>query len=130
MNTLSVLVVVDALGALATGNLMDNVYLVDTNRYLGSWQEGTNTLHTLCQDGQVLRWYAASVSPGSDVSITGFSGPMVDQGICVPVSSGGADGSYWTGRVQSHGSFASYPYVLSLAVGGHAMSFSPYLKVD
>jgi hypothetical protein len=130
MNTISVLVVVDALGALSSVNLMDNVYLVDTSRYLGSWQEGTDSLHTLCQDGQVIRWYATGVSPGSRVAITGFSGPMPEQGICVPVPSGGADGAYWTGQVASRGSFASYPYVLELAIGGQAMHFSPYLKVD
>ncbi|WP_020653807.1 alpha-pore-forming tripartite toxin MakABE regulator [Massilia niastensis] len=130
MNTLSVLVVVDALGALSSGTLMDNVYLVDSSRYLGSWQEGTDSLHTLCQDGQLIRWYATGVSPGSRVAITGFAGPMADQGICVPVSSGGADGDYWTGRVASRGSFASWPYVVSLALGGQVMRFSPYLKVD
>lgn len=129
MNTLSVLVVVDALGALSSGKLMDNVYLVDTNRYLGSWREGTDSLHTLCQDGQVIRWYATGVSPGGTVAIAGFSGPMAEQGICVPVPCGGADGAYWTGRVASRGSFASWPYVLSLAIGGQVMRFSPYLKV-
>jgi hypothetical protein len=130
MNILCVLVVVDALGAQSSGNLMDNVYLVDTNRYLGSWQEGSDSLHTLCQDGQLIRWYAAGVSPVSQVAITGFSGPMTDNGICVPVQSGPAQGAYWTGRVESRGSFASYPYVLNLAVAGQAMSFSPFLKVD
>jgi hypothetical protein len=130
MNIVCVLVVVDALGAQSSGSLMDNVYLVDTNHFLGSWQEGTDSLHTLCQDGQLIRWQAVGVSPASQVAITGFSGPMTDQGVCVPVASGGADGGGWTGRVQSRGSFASYPYVLNLAIGGQAMSFSPSLKVD
>ena len=129
MNTLSVLVVVDALGALSSGNLMDNVYLVDTNGFLGSWQEGTDALHTLCQDGQILRWYATGVSARSQIAIAGFSGPMVDQGLCVPVYSGAA-GDYWTGQVQSRGSFGAYSYCINLTLDGTAMQFSPNLKID
>ncbi len=129
MNTLSILIVVDVLGALADESLINNVYMVDTNHYLGSWQEGSDALHTLCQDGQLLQWYTTSVSPNNDIEISSFSGEIVSGNICIPSHQGYPGDSFWAGRVETHGRFASYSYTITLTMGGKSMSFSPYLKV-
>jgi hypothetical protein len=129
VNLLNVLIVVDTEGALASGSLADNCYLVDTNGYLGSWQEGTDQLHSVCQDGQLIRWNAASVSPSGQVAISGFTGPMVDQAICVPTMTEPGDDPVWTGRVQSRGAFASFAYTATLSIQGKELQADCFLKV-
>jgi len=129
MSSISALIVVDTQGALASGSAADNAYLVDTNGFLGSWQEGTDSLHTVCQDGQVVKWSVSPVSPDGDVAITGFSGDMVAAGICAPVA-GGPDGDqFWSGRVEAQGQFASCRYTIELSIAGSPMSLNSYLKV-
>lgn len=124
-----VLVVVDVAGALASGGLLNNCYMADTNHYLGSWREGSEELHTVCQDGQVLTWSAAPVAPETQVAISGFSGQMVEEGVCAPASVGPPEAGVWTGRVESHGVFASFRYTVTLAMGGQQMQVSCSIKV-
>lgn len=124
-----ILIAVDVVGALAAGTLQGYVYLVDSNKYLGSWQEGQSSLNTVCQDGQALTWSITSVDPGSQVNIAGFSGPMLDQKICVPVQDPFAGNTVWSGRVETQGAFAGYPYVVTVAMDGSQMTFSATLKV-
>ena len=127
MNRLCVLIVVDTAGALAEGTLLGNCYMVDTNGYLGSWQEATDQLHTVCEDGQEVVWSAAPVAATGQVSITGFSGPMVAQSVCVPRDTG--DDGAWAGRVEAHGAFASYAYSVALSLHGTTLSATCFLKV-
>lgn len=108
---------------------MNNVYLVDTNQYLGSWQEGTDQLHTLCQDGQQINWSALAISPSNDVSIQGFSGDMVSKNICKPTLQGSPNSPVWDGQVQTRGNIGSYSYTVQLSIDGRALSFTPFLKV-
>jgi hypothetical protein len=129
MNTQSILIVVDTEGALASGSLMNNVYIVDTNKYLGSWQEGTDSLHTVCQDGQTLNWRVTSVNNGNDVEISEFNGDMVTKQACVPAKLGLSIDVYWAGLVQTKGIFASYPYTITLSINDKTLSFSPFIKV-
>ena len=128
MNTLCVLLVVDTAGALATGSLSGNCYMVDTNGYLGSWGEGTSELHTVCEDAQTLVWSVEPVSPGAQVAIAGFSGPMVDQEVCRPAA--GYDGSAaWSGVVESQGAFASYAYTATLSLESTQLAIDCFIKV-
>lgn len=129
MNTLNILIVVDTQGALASNSLMDNVYMVDTNKYLGSWQEGTNQLHTVCQDGQLLNWRVVAISPDNDIKIAGFSGQMVSKKICVPAQQGMQGEEYWSARVETQGAFSSYAYTLTVSIDDKQLSFSPFIKV-
>lgn len=129
MNRIDVLIVIDAVAALASGSLQGNVYLVDTNKYLGSWQEGQSELNTVCQDGQLLTWSAVPVNPGSEVSIEGFSGQAVTSKVCVPRFNPIAGGGAWSGTVQTQGEFASFPYSVTLNASGRSMSFDAFLKV-
>jgi hypothetical protein len=121
-----VLIVVDTVGALATGGLKNNCYMVDNNHYLGSWREGSEELHTVCQDGQAIVWDVASVSPDTPISIAGFSGRMVEEGTCAPKRL--PDGS-WEGRVESRGVFASFPYAVTLSINQTAMKATCFIKV-
>ena len=129
MKQISILIVVDSLSALATNQLQKNVYLVDSNQYLGSWQEGTDQLHTLCQDGQHIIWRAQAISPSNNVEISSFSGDALSQKICNPVRHDSIGQTSWDAQIQTRGSIGSYPYTISLSIDGRNLQFSPYLKV-
>lgn len=129
MNRIDILVAVDVVGALAAGSLQGYVYLVDTNQYLGSWQEGQSALNTVCQDGQALTWSIAAVDPTHAVNIAGFSGPMVDGKICVPAPDPIVGSTVWNGQVETQGAFNSYAYSLTVSMDGKQMSFSAFVKV-
>lgn len=127
---INVLIVVDVEGALASGDLDSNVYLVDTNKFFGSYNEGQEELVTTCSDGQIIIWSVAPINPGDDVEITDFTGQMIDQKICVPTQSTIVTGvTVWSGRVESQGSIAQYQYSCVLSFDGKAMSFDPFLNV-
>lgn len=127
MAIIDVLIVVDCLGAAAGNNLVDNVYLADSLKFLGSWNEGQCDLHTLTETGQMIKWRVVPVSPDSTVAITGFGGQMVDQRICKPVQTG-IDEGVWEGRIQADP--GRYTYNVNLSVDGKRMSFSPYIEVQ
>lgn len=130
VNEINVLIVVDVEGALASGDLSSNVYLIDTNKFFGSYGEGQEELVTTCSDGQIIIWSVASVNPGDDVEITGFTGQMIDQKICLPKQSTLVTGeTVWSGRVESQGSTAKYQYSCTLSFDGKAMTFDPFLNV-
>lgn len=129
MRNIDVAVIIDVEGALSSGSLQGNVYLVDTNKYLGSWQQGQSDLHTICQDGQIVTWWASPINPGNDSSIIEFSGQMLSSKVCDPKRTALAGESAWAGQVQSRGSVGSYPYTISVSLGGKAMTFSALLKV-
>ena len=122
--------VVDTLGALASGNLTANIYLVDTNKYVGSGNEGQAELKTVCQDGQIINWRVAAINPGNDVEIVSFSGQMVTQHICNPVKQGLTGEEYWEGRVEVQGQAKTVQYNATLSIDGRAMTFDPYLVVS
>lgn len=128
MKTIDILIVIDSAGALASGSLADNAYLVDSNGFLGSWHEGTAMLSTVAQDGNLIQWCVTAVSVSGDVAITGFAGAMVAQGVCQPAMTDG-DGHPWIGRVEARGQFASFPYVLTVSVGGKPFSLNAAVKV-
>ncbi|MDD7805161.1 MAG: hypothetical protein PUP46_06305 [Endozoicomonas sp. (ex Botrylloides leachii)] len=127
MKKIKILVVIDALDALSTSSIKNNVYIVDSNQWLGSWQEGSCQLHTVAEDGQFISWRATGISAASQVNIIAFSGDMVTQSICTPQQSGEG---IWEGRVEVRGGSGRYPYKISVDVEGRSFSFSPYLDVQ
>jgi hypothetical protein len=128
---INVLIVVDVEGALASGSLGTNVYLVDTNGYFGSSSEGQQELQTACKDGQVIVWSVSSVNPGDDAEITGFTGQMIEQKVCLPQQSKLVTGeTVWSGRVESQGQTAQFQYSCTLSFDGKSMTFDPFLKVS
>ena len=84
MGTVNVLVVVDALGASSGGSLQNNVYMIDSRKYMGSCSEGQCELTTVCNDSDIIQWTIAPVDSGTDVRITGFTGDMVTSKVCTP----------------------------------------------
>ncbi len=131
MKQINVLIVVDVEGALASGDLGANVYLVDTNKHFSSGSEGQQELITACTDGQVVIWSVTPVDPGTDATIVAFSGQMIAQNVCVPVKSTepGGGGVIWSGRVETQGVAAAYQYSCVLSFDGNQMTFDPYLNV-
>jgi hypothetical protein len=129
MNRIYILIAVDVEGALAAGTLCGNVYLADTNKYLGSWQEGQSTLNTVCQDGQMLTWSAASIDPGDDVAIAGFSGALVESGVCRPKPGAPPDDTAWSGQILSRGQFASFATNIALVCQARQLGFTATVKV-
>ncbi|EED4925065.1 hypothetical protein WP05_22880 [Salmonella enterica subsp. arizonae] len=129
MNQIDVLVVVDANGALASGDLGSNVYLVDTNKHVGSGNEGQQELLTACRDGQIVNWHITGVSPSSDLSITSFIGQMINDKICVPQLVTSVDDPFWQGRVEAQGATGQQQYSVVVSIDGRSMSFDPFLVI-
>jgi hypothetical protein len=129
MSTINVLIVVDALGA-ATSGLSSNVYLVDTNKHMGSSSEGQEELYTACtstnQGGDTIIWAVAPIDPGSDVSISSFTGSMISERALIP--SANSNGS-WSGALVPNLSAGSIQYSVVLNIDGEDMTFDPFLKV-
>lgn len=129
MNIINVLIVVDTVGALSSETLQDNVYLADNNHYLGSWGQGTNTLHTVVQNGQQINWAVAAIAPSNEVIITGFTGAMITDKICIPKESGLAQATIWSGTVQTQGDISPWGYTITLTIDAKPMSFNSLIKV-
>lgn len=131
MSTINVLIVVDALGAATSGNLQDNVYLVDTNKHFGSGNEGQAELYTVCHSSNKtsdsLVWSVAPVDPGTDVSINSFNGQMINSNDCIPSPNG--DGS-WGGKLALNLSKSQIQYSVALNIDGKEMTFDPFLNVN
>jgi len=125
---IDVLIVVDVEGALAD-TLQNNVYLVDTNKYVGSGNEGQVELKTACTEGQTISWNVTPISPNSNVVITQFTGQMIDGKICVPRQYSSPNGPYWSGIVEAQGATGEQQYSIVLTMDGKAMSFDPYIEI-
>lgn len=130
MNTVSVLIVVDALATATSGDLSTNVYLIDTNKYAGSGSEGQEELKTAVHNLQAINWRVTGISPDNDVDITGFTGLMVDDKVCVPAATGTPTDPYWSATVQTQGDTGSYQYSVTLSIDGTSYSFDPYIVVS
>jgi hypothetical protein len=129
MSSVSVLIVVDAFNALATGNLQENVYLVDTNKYFGSGNEGQAELQTACADGQIINWRITPVAPDTNAVLTGFTGQIITESICNPVQQGLVGDEYWSSRVETQGKTGTYQYSAKVTIDGREMTFDPFLVV-
>lgn len=128
MKTVSVLIVVDALNALAHG-LPQNVYMVDSNKHFGSGGEGGKELLTAVHDGQTIRWHIVGVSPENDVEIAGFTGQMVDGKFSNPKKDKIEGQVFWEGRVESQGETGTVQYSVDVSVDGKIMTFDPHLEI-
>ena len=128
MKTISVLIAVDVEGALA-GILQSNVYLIDTNKYAGSGNEGQANLKTVCNNGDVINWRVVPIAPSSDVIIDHFSGTMVTEKYCIPQKVVIPAGEYWSGQLQTQGFIGDVKYNIFLNMHGNVQSFNPYLVI-
>ncbi|MBM7868472.1 hypothetical protein GTO89_16345 [Heliobacterium gestii] len=130
MKSIDVLVIVDTQGALTSNDLHNNVYLVDTNKFFGSYQQGQPELVTNCYDTQTINWRVMSINPGNDVQINRFTGEMVNMQVCVPKKLGTVQDTFWQGIVQSRGALRRYQYSIELIFNGtKTLNFDPYINV-
>lgn len=129
MSTVDVLIMVDVEGALASGNLSDNTYLVDTNGYLGAYNENHIDLSTKLHKGDTIVWSTASIDPGRTVMIESFSGSAVTDQYIAPVQDPQSSGA-WQSTFQppcgSAGRSFKYSATLSF-IDGKSLSFDPCL---
>jgi len=131
MATVNILMMVDAEGALSSGNLSANIYLVDTNKYLGSGNEGETELITKLNNGDTIVWSVASINPGSNVTIQSFSGVAIADKYINPVQDPLSAG-VWESKFQPPGGSAgqTYQYNATLLFNNKkALAFDPYLTV-
>ncbi|WP_299770208.1 hypothetical protein [uncultured Tateyamaria sp.] len=131
MATVNVLIAVDVEGALSSGNLGANTYIVDTNKYMGSGREGTDELQTKLAIGDTIVWSVAPIDPGTSVEINSFSGTAVSDKYISPVQDPLTPTS-WESKFQPPGgtpSGTSYQYTMTLSFEGKNMTFDPFLIV-
>ncbi|MDP4177453.1 MAG: hypothetical protein Q8900_03825 [Bacillota bacterium] len=129
--SIDVLVVVDALAAIESGDLGSNVYLMDTNKHYGSFEKGSTELYTSCIDGQNITWRVEAINSDSDVSIKCFSGSMIDKSICVPISIETTKSTFWIGIVEARRNhYDQLEYTITITIDGKDMTFNPFLKVN
>jgi hypothetical protein len=121
--------VVDVEGALSSGDLTSNIYLVDTNKYVGSGNEGQAELMTKLSNGDIIQWTVAPVQPDGQVSIASFSGTAVTQKIINPQQdpTTGAFASKFNSGPAPSGT--SYQYTATLQFESKQLTFDPFLIV-
>lgn len=120
MRTTTILCLVDVIGALAGGSLLNNLYLMDDNQPPGAPRAATGTLETRVRAGDVLMWTDLQMEFETDVALTGVWG--IPPSICVPVPLAlpGSDVVYWQGTVLRDFT-GVVPYWLDFAVEGVPM---------
>ncbi|MET8682938.1 hypothetical protein ABZ921_22005 [Streptomyces atriruber] len=96
---ISITAVVDAVGALAAGNLNGHLYMYDTNKSGGSTGFGTEELQTKARRGDQILWNCLALECEAFVAIDDI---IIDSEICEPERKvyPGTDVAYWTGTVK------------------------------
>lgn len=109
--------VVDVVGALATGSLSGNLYLLDTNRAHGSSGAGTENLRTVVRKGDQLIW---TVLPLEAEAYAGIENITIDKEVCEPEKKTypGTDISFWTGTIKKD--VLGTPYDIEFKLGRRA----------
>ncbi|KAF0814287.1 hypothetical protein IGB42_01188 [Andreprevotia sp. IGB-42] len=72
MKAISIVAVVDVVGALANDTLTGNLYLLDNNKSNGSTDEGTDVLKTRVKKGDQLVWVVQTLECEAYASIAGI----------------------------------------------------------
>lgn len=132
MATINILVVVDVEGTTSSGSLSNNVWMIDSGKYLGT-QEAGNELITLLNDGDDVAWSLAAVNPGDNLTWgTGqpFSGQAVPNNINPKPNP--VDASQYLARFFVLGGLpagTTYQYTMTLMMDGQPYSFDPFLRL-
>ncbi len=133
MGQLAIVVAVDAVGALATGTLSGNIWLVDGNRYRGSTGEGSEQLETAVEGAQIMNWLVAPLDGTMAVALESIGGEAVEREIMVAHQYEspelGEGKGYWWGAMVDATRPGRYSYNLELDVQGTKMVFTSYVRV-
>ena len=125
MSTVDVLMIVDVDGALSSGDLENNIYLVDTNKHCGSGSEGQSELNTVLKPGDTIRWAVVPLQPEGDVKIDGFSGTAVTNHIITPKQD--PSGETWSAQFKTFDS-GTFQYTATLRFNdAKDLTFDPFL---
>lgn len=130
MSTVNVLIVVDVEGALASNNLSNNLYMIDTEKFMGEL-EGTNELTTNVSNGETITWAVAPVDPSTNVSINAFTGQAI--GSVVTPQANSLPAGTWSSQVflAPNSTGQKYQYSMNLQFDqGVILGFDPYLVSD
>lgn len=112
--TITIVTVIDVVGALATESLSENVYLLDTNKMGGSENIGTDYLKTAVQKGDRIVWTIQALECEAFASIEDI---IIDHEYCEPKQETykGTDVTYWVGTVKKNVKLV--PYNIKYKVG-------------
>lgn len=129
MATVNVLIVVDVVGATSSGSLANNLYMIDTTKYLGTLEAG-NELITTLNAGDIVAWASAPVDPGTNLQITGFTGQA--PGVNINPKQDPVTGEWESKFTVPIGTPAGkqFQYSVTMSVDGRAFSFDPFLKLQ
>ncbi len=133
MRMISVVCVVDVVGALANNTLSGNINLVDNNKTYGSTDEGTEVLKTMVRAGDTVVWVVQPLECEAHASIEGV---LIDKSVCVPEKKfyEGTDVAYWIGKIEKNIKLDEVPYSLQFKIGSRvtemATSAIPMLVIN
>lgn len=114
MATITIVTVIDVVGALATESIKGNIYLMDTNKQNGSWGQGTENLRTVAEKGDKLVWTVQSLECEAYASIEDI---LIDPEYCEPKKETyeGTDVTYWVGTIKKD--IKAIPYQTRFRLG-------------
>lgn len=123
---ITITAVIDAVGALADGNMRDHLYLYDTNMTPDSIGVGTGQLVTRAEQGDQLLWNAHPLECEAFVAIDDI---LIDRTICEPVEQvyPGTDITYWTATVNKT-SAEPVPYQIKFKLGSRTEPITTILS--
>jgi hypothetical protein len=113
-NTITILCLLDVVGALSEQTLTTNLYLFDNNKANGSSGEGTGQLKTKVKAGDTLIWTIVALEPESYAAISAIT---IDPAVCTPVQRmyPESDVSYWEALVLKV--VPETPYRITFEIG-------------
>lgn len=115
--TITILSLIDVVGALASDSMQKNLYLFDDNKSNGSYNLGTGLLKTRVKKGDKIIWTLMALEPEAYAQISKIE--MADPSVCrltknkYPKS----DVIFWEGEVLKE--ITSAPYTMTFEVGTH-----------
>ena len=124
---LTILGAVDIAQALADGDITNNIYWTDNNRLFGSRNEGTNSLISSVNKGDVLNWVVIGLEVETMVSIHSFEGTIIP--IASPAPDPTSPFGAWKGVVNTDLRY-TYPYTVNLLVEDIVMPMTTSLALQ
>jgi hypothetical protein len=129
MAAVEVLIAVDVAGALSSGSLNNNIYMMDTSGYLGSTGEGTNELQTRVTNAEIITWSVRPIDPATNVTVQSWGGNAVANGNIAPAFDQTTNS--WSAQFMPTPPYAagqSYQYNATLQFNGsETLGFDPFL---
>ncbi len=117
-----ILIAVDVAGALSANTLSGYLYMVDTAKFHGSYQQGTQKLVTRLNNGDHIVWRVTGIDPATSLTIKNFSGQAITGHNLVNLSANDVyvpKGGVWEADFQAGGNRHPIPYTMTLQFQGN-----------